>query len=76
MIWAGLATYLLGVGAWGHLAERGWVNAAIAVPGATFCYYKAYAPLSAEEAMIAVPIAFLICSLGFAGMAWGARRFG
>jgi hypothetical protein len=33
-------------------------------------------PLSPEETLVAVPMAFLICSLGFAGMSWGARRFG
>jgi hypothetical protein len=76
MIWAGFATYLLGVGAWGHFAERVWVNAAVAVPAATFCFYRAYAPFSPEQARIAVPIIFLICAASFTGMSWGARRFG
>jgi hypothetical protein len=52
------------------------VNAAIAVPAATFCFYQAYAPFSLEQALVVVPTFFLICSIGFAGMSWGARRFG
>lgn len=76
MIWAGLATYLLSLGAWGHLDDRVWVNAAVAVPAATFYFYRAYAPFSLEQALVVVPTFFLICSIGFAGMSWGARRFG
>ena len=58
MIWAGLATFILGAGASASVAFGRWICASISVPSATYFFYVAYSPLESQHLFVLLPIFF------------------
>ena len=74
MIWAGLATFILGAGATASVAIGRWVCASISVPSATYFFYVAYSPMESRHLVVLLPIFFLLSAIGFFGMSFAMRR--
>ena len=74
MIWAGLATFILGAGASASVAFGRWVCASISVPSATYFFYVAYSPMESRHLVVLLPIFFLLSAIGFFGMSFAMRR--
>jgi len=74
MIWAGLATFILGAGASASVAFGRWICASISVPSATYFFYVAYSPLESQHLFVLLPIFFALSALGFFGMSAAMRQ--
>jgi hypothetical protein len=74
MIWAGLATFILGAGASASVVFGRWVCASVSVPSATYFFYLAYSPIEPRHLFMLVTVFFALSAFGFFGMSAAMRQ--